>query len=106
MMQYGQSFSCSVADSSLEHPSRGDALDHLADTVDTIHHRLLVDDHLHVPEIGVPTKQPQDFNETRGLAITQQSYQCPQEIASKLTISVRLRAQCSNTVVHERASLP
>jgi hypothetical protein len=53
MMQYGQSFSCNVMDSSLECPPQSDSLDHLADMADTIGLRLLIYDHPHMPEIGV-----------------------------------------------------
>jgi hypothetical protein len=56
MMQYRQRFSCNISYSSLKSPPRSGSLDHLADTVDTIGHRLLVYDHLHMLEIGVPTK--------------------------------------------------
>jgi hypothetical protein len=71
MTQYSQTFSCSVKESSLEYPPQSNNLDHLVDTADTISHRLLVYDHLHVPEIGVPMKQPWGFDEKRGLTITQ-----------------------------------
>jgi hypothetical protein len=70
MTQYSQRFSCSITDSSLEHPPRSGNLDHLIDIADTISRRLLMDDHPHVSEIGVPTKQPQGSDEKRGLIIT------------------------------------
>jgi hypothetical protein len=77
MMQYGQSFLCSVLNSSLKRLPQSCSLDHLADTVDMISRRLLVDDHPHVPEICVPTKQPRGSDEKRGLAITQRQEECP-----------------------------
>jgi hypothetical protein len=49
MMQCGQSFSCGISHSSFEGPPRGRSLDHLADMVDMISHRLLVYDHLYMP---------------------------------------------------------
>jgi hypothetical protein len=73
MTQYGQSFLCSIADSSLESSPRDGSLDHLADTTDTIDHRLLIDDQSHVLEIGVPMKQPRCSDKERGLTITQRS---------------------------------
>jgi hypothetical protein len=69
-MQYGHSFSCSISNSSLECPPQGGNLYHLADTMDTIGRRLLIDDHPHVSEIDIPTKQPWGFDEKRGLSIT------------------------------------
>jgi hypothetical protein len=66
MMQYGQSFSCNVSHSSLEHPAHSGSLDHLANTVNMIGHRLLIDDHPHMSEIGVPMKQPQGSDKKRG----------------------------------------
>jgi hypothetical protein len=71
-MQYGQSFSCNVTDSSLKRPPRSGSLDHLAKVVDIIGRRLLLDDHPHMPEIGVPTKQPRGSDKKWGLTITQQ----------------------------------
>jgi hypothetical protein len=56
VMQYGQSFLCSIPNSFLEHPPQSGSLDHLVDTVKMISCRLLIDDHPHVPEISVPTK--------------------------------------------------
>jgi hypothetical protein len=56
VMRYIQCFSCSIVHFSLKRPPRSDSLNHLADTADTISHRLLIDDDPHVQEIGVPTK--------------------------------------------------
>jgi hypothetical protein len=77
MMQYDQSFSCSVSHSSLERPPRSGDLDHLAGAADTINRRLLIDDHSHVPKISVPTMQPRGSDEKLGLAITQRQEECP-----------------------------
>jgi hypothetical protein len=41
--------------------------------MDIISHRLLIDDHPRVPEIGGPMKQPQGSDEKRELTITQLS---------------------------------
>jgi hypothetical protein len=70
MMQCDQSFSCSISHSSLKRPPQGGSLDHLADTMDTIDHRLLIYDHLYVLEIHVLSKQPWSSNEEWGIAIT------------------------------------
>jgi hypothetical protein len=50
-----QGFMCIIMNSALKHPPRGDSLDHLANTADTIDHRTLVHDHPYVPEVGVPS---------------------------------------------------
>jgi hypothetical protein len=71
MMKYSQSFSCSISHSSLDRPPRGGSLNHLANMADMIGRRLVVYDHMYMPEIRVPSKQPQGSNEERGLTITQ-----------------------------------
>jgi hypothetical protein len=63
VMQCGQSFSCNISNSTLERPPWGSNLDHLVDTADIISRKLLICDHLHVPEIGVPSKQPRGSDE-------------------------------------------
>jgi hypothetical protein len=73
VMQDGQSFSCSISYSSLKCPPQGGILDHLVDTADMINRRLLVYDHMHVPEICVSLKEPRGSDEERGFAITQRS---------------------------------
>jgi hypothetical protein len=94
MSQNDQSFSRSISHASLERPPWCGSLDHLVDAVNMIDHRPLVDDHMHIPQVQVPTKQPQGADEVWGLTKTQRQEQCPQsprEIASMLAITVRLR---------------
>jgi hypothetical protein len=57
--QDGQSFLCSISHSSIECPLQYGSLDHLADTVDAIGHRPIIDDHTYVPWVSVPSRQPQ-----------------------------------------------
>jgi hypothetical protein len=92
MTQYNQSFSCSISHTFLACPPQCRSLDHLEDTVDRISHRPLIDNHMYMLEIRVPLKQPRGSNEKQGLAISKREEQCPQssqEIASKLTITMR-----------------
>jgi hypothetical protein len=44
--------------STLERPPQGSSLNHQVNMVDTIDRRPLIQDHPHVPEIGVPLQQP------------------------------------------------
>jgi hypothetical protein len=68
--QCNQSFTCSISNSSLERPSQGDNLNHLANMADTISRILLIYDHPHMPEIGVPSQQPRGSDVEWGIAIT------------------------------------
>jgi hypothetical protein len=56
MVECGQGFACSIANSTLERPPRGGSLDHLVNTVDMVGHRPLVQDHPYMPHIGVLMK--------------------------------------------------
>jgi hypothetical protein len=91
MSQKHQSFSHSLSHASLECPPRCGSLDHVADAVNMISCRPLIDDHTHTPKVRVPTKQPWDTNEKWRLAIPQRQEQCPQsprDVASMLTIAM------------------
>jgi hypothetical protein len=56
MSQNSQSFSCSLSHASLERPPRCGSLDHLADAMDMIGRRPLIDDHTHMAKVRVPMK--------------------------------------------------
>jgi hypothetical protein len=49
--QKHQCFMCSLSHASLERPPRCGSLDHVADAVNMISHRPLVDDHTHRPKV-------------------------------------------------------
>jgi hypothetical protein len=88
-----QSFSRSLSHASLEHPHRCGSLDHKADVANMIGRGPLIDDHTHTSKVRVPMKQPRDTDEKWGLSIPQRQEQClqsPQEVASMLTIAMRL----------------
>jgi hypothetical protein len=98
--QDDQGSSCSISHTSLERPPRSDILDHLEDMADLIYCGPLIDDHTYMPQVRVPSKQPRGSNEKGGLAISQQQEQCspsPRKIASKLTITMRLRGHGIST---------
>jgi hypothetical protein len=71
MSQNNQSFSCILSHASLERPPQCGSLDHLADAVDMISRRTLIDDHTHMQKVQVPVKQPRRAEEKWGLAISQ-----------------------------------
>jgi hypothetical protein len=50
------SFLCILSHASLECPPRCGSLDHVADAVNMIGHRPLIDDHTHTPNVQVPAK--------------------------------------------------
>jgi hypothetical protein len=94
MSQKHQSFSCSLSHASLEHPPRCGSLDHVADAANMIGRRPLVDNHMHMPKVRVPAKQPWDADENWGLPISQRQVQCPhspREVASTLIITMGLQ---------------
>jgi hypothetical protein len=66
-----QSFTGCLSHAYLECPPQCRSLDHLADAVDTIGRRPLVDHHTYTLKVQVPTLQPQGSDEERGLAGTQ-----------------------------------
>jgi hypothetical protein len=109
MSQNGQSFLCSISHASLECPPRCGGLNHLADVVNTIGRRPLIDDRVHMPQVRVPTKKPRGVDEEWGPAKTQQREECPQsprEIVSTLAITMRLGRHgvksrwCTNMLPH------
>jgi hypothetical protein len=63
MSQNRQSFSDCLSLACLKRPPRCGSLDHLADAVDIIDHRPLIDDHVQTLKERVPTKQPQGSDE-------------------------------------------
>jgi hypothetical protein len=77
MSRNSQSFSGSLSNDTLEDPPRCESLDHLADVVDMIDSRPLIDDYTHMPKVQVPTMQPRGADEKWGLAISQCQEQCP-----------------------------
>jgi hypothetical protein len=94
MSQKHQSFSCSLSHASLKCPPRCGSLDHLADVANMIGRRPLIDDHMHMPKVRVPTKQPRGADEKWGLTISLHQEQCPQspqEVTDTLTIAMGLR---------------
>jgi hypothetical protein len=66
MTQDGQCIMGCLSHASLERPPWCRSLDYLADAPDMISHRPLIDHHTHVPEVRVPTQQPQDPDEEWG----------------------------------------
>jgi hypothetical protein len=89
------------------------SLDHLVNAADMISRRPLIDDHMHMPKVRVPAKQPQGTNEKCGLAISKYQEQCPQspwEVASTLTIAMGLHRHGIPTRrhanMHPRCQLP
>jgi hypothetical protein len=93
MSQKRQSFLCSLSHASLERSPWCGSLDHMADAVNMIGRRPLIDDHTNMPNVRVPAKQPRDTDEKWGLAISQHQEQCPQsphEVANTLTIVMGL----------------
>jgi hypothetical protein len=60
-----------LSHASLERRPRCRSLDHLADAVDMIGRRPLVDHHTYTPKVRVSTQQPRGLDEERGLASTQ-----------------------------------
>jgi hypothetical protein len=70
-MTHGQSLTCSIKDSTMECPSRRSSFNHLADIVDVVSHRPLVQDHPYMSKIGGSSQQPQGSNEEWWLTISQ-----------------------------------
>jgi hypothetical protein len=77
MSKKRQGFLCSLSHASLERPTRCGSLDHVADAVNMIGRRSLLDDYTNAPKVQIPEKQPQGANEKWGLAISQHQEQCP-----------------------------
>jgi hypothetical protein len=71
MSQNSQCFMGCLSHACLERPPRCRSLDHLADAVDTIGGRPLVDHHMYTPKVPVSTQQPRGSDEEWGLAGTQ-----------------------------------
>jgi hypothetical protein len=68
---------CNISHASLERPPRCESYDHLTDVADMIGRRPLIDDHVHLPQLRVPTKQPRGADKEWGLTKTQRREQCP-----------------------------
>jgi hypothetical protein len=66
-----QSFSGCLSLASLGRPPWCRSLDHLANVVDTIGRRPLIDYHTNTPKVRVPMKKPRGSDEERGLARAQ-----------------------------------
>jgi hypothetical protein len=91
--QNNQRFSGYLSHAYLQCPPLCRSLDHLADVVDTISHRPLVNHHTYMPKVRVSTKQPWGSDEEQGLTTIQhQEYylQSPREVASILIIATAL----------------
>jgi hypothetical protein len=87
-------FSSSLSHASLKCPPQRGRLDHMADAVNMIGCRPLIDVHTHTLKVRVSVKQRKDTDEKWGLAIPQRQEQCPQsprKVVSTLTIAMGLR---------------
>jgi hypothetical protein len=77
MSQDDQRFTGCLSHAGFERPPRCRSLDHLADEVDMIGHRHLVDHHTYMSKVRVSTQQPRGPDEERGLAGTQRQKHGP-----------------------------
>jgi hypothetical protein len=71
MTQDSQCFTSCLSHAGLERRPWCRSLDYLADALDTISHRPLVDHHTYAPEVRVSMQQPRDPDEEWGLAGTE-----------------------------------
>jgi hypothetical protein len=103
MMQDDQCFTSCLSHAGLKCPPWCRSLDYLADAVDTISRRPLINHHTYMLEVQVSTQQPRGLDEERGLAGTQRqkhSPQIPRKVASILTITVGLHGHSVPTWWH------
>jgi hypothetical protein len=77
MSQKRKSFSCNLPHASLKRPPWCGSHDHVADALNMIGRRPLIDDHTHTPKVRAPMKQPRDTDKKWGLVISQHQEYIP-----------------------------